>query len=171
MSQGPSYEASHGVTSEHHRDPAGPTAGGSGAVGSRPGAAAGRIGPGVFSVSASNPRGLEAALAWQLDRLGSTAWRHWSLKFQRMAFGYSQEAGWHDAAEAAAWLRGHELLYAGVPPRGALVWYDDGGVTRVACALGDGRVVGAFADQGVALVDLAGLSERSWSAPLFPFAH
>ena len=160
MSQDVSQDMSHGVSQgSHHRDPAGPSVG--------------RSGHHEWSVTASNPRGLEAALAWQLDRVGSTAWRHWSLKFQRMAFGYSQEAGWHDAAEAAAWLRGHELLYAGVPPRGALVWYDDGGVTRVACALGDGRVVGALPDRGVALVALADLSAGSvsWSAPLFPFAH
>lgn len=153
---------SHGVS--HHRDPAG--------------AAVARTGHGSgheWSVSAANPRGLEAALAWQLDRIGSTAWRHWSLKFQRMAFGYSQEAGWHDAAEAAGWLRAHHFLYDGVPPRGALVWYDDG-VTRVACSLGDGRVIGAFPDRGVSLVPLVSLAELSaaspsWSAPLFPFAH
>lgn len=163
MSLGGSLGGSHGVShGSHHRGPAGPAVG-----------PPGRAAQPEWAVTASNPRGLEAALAWQLERLGSTAWRHWSLKFQRLAFGYSQEAGWHDAAEAAAWLRGHELLYAGVPPRGALVWYDAAGVTRVACALGDGRVVGAFADRGVALVALAELSEQSpsWSAPLFPFAH
>jgi hypothetical protein len=140
------------------RDPAGP------AVSRSPGHI-------DWRVSASNPRDVEAALAWQLERVGSTAWRDWSLKFQRMAFGYSQDAGWHDAAEASAWLGSHDFLYTGVPPRGALVWHT-ADVTRVACSLGRGQVIGALPDVGVAVVGMDELSEPYlWSAPLFPFAH
>jgi hypothetical protein len=124
-------------------------------------------------VTAANPRDLDAALAWQLERVGSRAWRSWSLKFQRMAFGYSQDTGWHDEAEAWQWLREHGQLYDGLPPRGALVWYSDkAGVVRVACSLGRGRVVGPLPDSEVGIADLAGLSASyAWSAPLFPFAH
>jgi hypothetical protein len=142
----------------NHRDPAGP------AVSRSPGQI-------DWLVIASNPRNVDAALAWQLERVGSTAWRNWSLKFQRMAFGYSQDTGWHDAAEAAGWLGSHHFLYAGVPPRGALVWYT-ADVTGVACSLGHGRMVGAFPDVGVAMAGVTELSESClWSAPLFPFAH
>jgi hypothetical protein len=146
----------------NHRDPAGPA-----------GPAASRSGGAVeWLVTAANPRDVDASLAWQLERTGSSAWRNWSLKFQRMAFGYAQDTGWHDEAEAWTWLESHRLLYDGLPPRGALVWYTHDGVTRVACSLGRGRVVGALPDGEVGVVELDGLSATyAWSAPLFPFAH
>ena len=124
-------------------------------------------------VTAANPRDLDAALAWQLERVGSRAWRSWSLKFQRMAFGYSQDTGWHDEAEAWQWLREHGQLYDGLPPRGALIWYSDkADAVRVVCSLGRGRVVGPLPDSEVGIADLAALSASyAWSAPLFPFAH
>ncbi len=120
-------------------------------------------------ITAANPRDVDAAISWQLERVGSRAWQNWSLKFQRMAFGYSLDTGWHDETEARAWLADHGLLYDGFPPRGALVWYDEC-VVRVACSLGRGQVIGALPD--VAVADLTGLSwPYRWSAPLFPFAH
>ena len=90
----------------------------------------------------ANPRDIEAALAWELERVGSTAWQDWSLKFQRMAFGYAQDSGWHDAADALRWLDHHALLREGAAPRGALVWYQAADRIRVACSLGSGQVVG-----------------------------
>ena len=90
----------------------------------------------------ANPRDTEAALNWQLERVGSTAWQDWPLKFQRMAFGYAQDSGWHDAADAVRWLDHHALLQEGAAPRGALVWYQAADRIRVACSLGSGQVVG-----------------------------
>ena len=66
----------------------------------------------------ANPRDTEAALNWQLERVGSTAWQDWPLKFQRMAFGYAQDSGWHDPSDAVRWLDHHALLQEGAAPRG-----------------------------------------------------
>ncbi len=129
-----------------------------------------RGGAAEWLITAANPRDVDAALDWQLERVGSRAWQDWSLKFQRMAFGYSLDTGWHDEAEARRWLTDHGHLYDGLPPRGALVWYDDGGTPRVACSLGRGRVVGAIPVVAIADLDCLSASYR-WSAPLFPFAH
>ena len=120
----------------------------------------------------SNPRDTEAALNWQLERVGSTAWQDWPLKFQRMAFGYAQDSGWHDAADAVRWLDHHTLLHEGEAPRGALVWYHAADRIRVACALGSGQVVGPLLNSQVEIADLAVLSnDWVWSEPHFPFGH
>jgi hypothetical protein len=147
----------------NHRGPAGPTVGDTDA----------QRGPVDWLVTAANPRDLDDALAWQSERLGSRAWHSWSLKFQGMAFGYAQDTGWRDEAEAWQWLREHGQLYDGSPPRGALVWYaDQAGALRVGCSLGRGRVIGPLPDSEVGVADLATLSASyAWSAPLFPFAH
>lgn len=167
----------------NHRDPAGPVSpgedtgsntggntGGNTGENGEPGAADAR-GPAVeWLVTAANPRDVDAALSWQLERVGSGAWDKWSLKFQRMAFGYSLDTGWHDEAEAWAWLESHRFLYDGLPPRGALVWYEGG--TRVACSLGRGTIVGPLPGAAVAIATLEDLGgPYLWSAPLFPFAH
>jgi hypothetical protein len=111
----------------------------------------------------SNPRDTEAALNWQLERVGSTAWQDWPLKFQRMAFGY---------ADAVRWLDHHTLLHEGVAPRGALVWYQAADRIRVACALGSGQVVGPLVSGPVEIADLGMLSnDWVWSEPHFPFGH
>jgi hypothetical protein len=124
------------------------------------------------SQDAVNPRTVEAALAWELERVGSTAWRGWSLKFQRLAFGYAHDSGWPDSASAVGWLAAHDLLYDGEPPRGALVWCVLDGETRVGCSLGGGKLVGPLPDGPVVIADLRLLSpDCSWSAPHFPFAH
>jgi hypothetical protein len=127
-------------------------------------------GPNVPRVS--NPRDTEAALNWQLERVGSEAWQDWPLKFQRMAFGYAQDSGWHDAADAVRWLDHHTLLREGEAPRGALVWYQAADRIRVACALGSGQVVGPLLTGPVAVADLSSLStDWVWSEPYFPFGH
>ena len=121
---------------------------------------------------AANPRDTEAALGWQLERVGSTAWQDWSLKFQRMAFGYAQDSGWHDPADALRWLDHHALLHEGEAPRGALVWYQAADRIRVACSLGSGQVVGPLPRGQVATAALAELStDYVWSDPHFPFGH
>jgi hypothetical protein len=121
---------------------------------------------------AANPRDTEAALGWQLERVGSTAWQDWSLKFQRMAFGYAQDSGWHDPADALRWLDHHTLLHEGEAPRGALVWYQAADRIRVACSLGSGQVVGPLPRGQVATAALADLStDYVWSDPHFPFGH
>ena len=120
----------------------------------------------------SNPRDPESALSWQLERVGSAAWQDWSLKFQRMAFGYAQDSGWHDPADALKWLDHHALLHEGAAPRGALVWYQAADRIRVACALGSGQVVGPLLNGAVEIADLAVLSnDWVWSEPHFPFGH
>ncbi|TDC26800.1 hypothetical protein E1261_21780 [Kribbella albertanoniae] len=120
----------------------------------------------------TNPRDTEAALNWQLERLGSTAWQDWPLKFQRMAFGYAQDSGWHDAADAVKWLDHHTLLHEGTAPRGALVWYQAADRIRVACALGSGQVVGPLLDGPVAIAVLSEVStDWIWSDPVFPFGQ
>lgn len=121
---------------------------------------------------AANPRDAEAALAWELERVGSSAWQEWTLKFQRMAFGYAHDSGWHDGGDALQWLNHHGLLHEGTPPRGALVWFQAEDQVWVACSLGSGQVVGPLPS---GQVDVAVLTELStdyvWSDPLFPFGH
>lgn len=120
----------------------------------------------------SNPRDAESALAWQLERVGSSAWQDWTLKFQRMAFGYAQDSGWHDGADALHWLDQHALLHEDTPPRGALVWYQLGERVWVACSLGAGQVVGPLPCGQVGVELLTELStDFVWSDPHFPFAH
>jgi hypothetical protein len=120
----------------------------------------------------ANPRDTEAALDWQLERVGSTAWQDWSLKFQRMAFGYAQDSGWHDPEDALKWLDHHALLHEGAAPRGALVWYQAADRVRVACSLGAGEVVGPLPCGQVGAATLTELStDYVWSDPHFPFGH
>ncbi|WP_432943048.1 hypothetical protein ACQPXM_39210 [Kribbella sp. CA-253562] len=119
-----------------------------------------------------NPRDTESALDWQLERVGSTAWQEWTLKFQRMAFGYAHDSGWHDSADALHWLDHHALLHEGAAPRGALVWYQAVDRIRVACSLGSGQVIGPLPAGEVAVAGLLTLStDFVWSDPCFPFAH
>jgi hypothetical protein len=121
---------------------------------------------------AANPRDTEAALTWQLERVGSAAWQDWSLKFQRMAFGYARDSGWHDPEDALRWLDDHTLLHEGAAPRGALVWYQAADRIRVACSLGSGQVVGPLPSGQVGTADLTDLStDYIWSDPHFPFGH
>lgn len=120
----------------------------------------------------SNPRDPESALGWQLERIGSVAWRDWALKFQRLAFGYAQDTGWPDEDAALRWLCDHGLVHDGEPPRGVLVWYRVGDATRVGCSLGSGELIGPLPDGVVGVAALAALStEYVWSEPHFPFAH
>ncbi|SRR6266536_1412964 len=120
----------------------------------------------------ANPRDTEAALTWQLERVGSTAWQDWPLKFQRMAFGYAQDSGWHDCADAVRWLDQHALLHEGAAPRGTLVWYQEADRIRVACSLGSGQVVGPLPRGCVEVAAITDLStDWIWSEPHFPFGH
>jgi hypothetical protein len=119
-----------------------------------------------------NPRDIEAALAWELERVGSSAWQEWSLKFQRMAFGYTQDSGWHDEADALRWLDHHALLHERAAPRGALVWYQAADRVRVACSLGSDQVVGPLPSGQVCVAPLIEVStDYVWSDPYFPFGH
>ncbi|TWD80185.1 hypothetical protein FB561_1258 [Kribbella amoyensis] len=119
-----------------------------------------------------NPRDTESALEWQLARIGSAAWQEWSLKFQRMAFGYANDSGWHDPADALQWLDHHALLHEGAAPRGALVWYQAADRVRVGCSLGSGRLVGPLPSGRIGIGVLDQLStDYLWSDPHFPFGH
>lgn len=125
----------------------------------------------------STPRSTEEALAWELERLDSTAWDGWAWKFQRLAFGYLRDGGWETTAEAYGWFldngRVHRDSAVDPPPRGALVWY--GGSPEgpgVACALGDGTAIGPGHDGAVRIVPIAGLPGLlGWTEAQFPFAR
>lgn len=125
-----------------------------------------------IAVRVTNPRGTEAALDWQLERVGSTAWQDWSLKFQRMAFGYAQDSGWHDPVDAVRWLDHHALLAEGAAPRGALVWYQVADRIRVGCSMGSGQVIGPLPRGRVEVAPISMIStDWLWSDAHFPFAH
>jgi hypothetical protein len=127
---------------------------------------------GRSAVRVANPRDSESALAWQLERVGSLAWQGWSLKFQRLAFGYAQDTGWPDEDAALRWLCDHALVHSGEPPRGVLVWYRVGDATRVGCSLGSGELIGPLPDGVVGVAELVTLGpDYVWSEPHFPFAH
>lgn len=125
----------------------------------------------------STPRSIEEALAWESERLESTAWEGWAWKFQRLAFGYLRDGGWETTAEAYAWFVAnggvHRDCATDPAPRGALVWYGDSAEgPGVACALGDGNVIGPGHHHAVriaAMAELPGL--LGWTEAQFPFAR
>jgi len=120
-----------------------------------------------------NPRPTEDALQWQLDRMGSTAWEGWSLKFQQMAYGFADETGIADSRQTLRWLAARGGLGNGQPPRGKLVWYTGGdcGRASVMSSLGDGKVVGAGVDAAVGVMDYRDRDGYvGWSEPVFPYA-
>ena len=88
-----------------------------------------------------NPRGKNAAINWEFERKGSTAWEGWCLKFQRLAYGWKNGAGWSTAEQAGDWLASHGYMHTkGIPPRGALVWYhNSSGTGHVMVSLGEAR--------------------------------
>jgi len=119
-----------------------------------------------------NPRPTEDALRWQLDRVGSSAWENWGLKFQRMAYGYAVESGVADTREALNWLTCHDVVDNGEPPpRGKLVWYSNDGTVSVMSSLDDGQVIGPGVDGAVGVTHYRQRDGYlGWSEPLFPYA-
>lgn len=126
-----------------------------------------------LSTPRSTPRSIEEAIAWELERLESTAWEGWAWKFQRLAFGYLRDGGWDTTGEAFRWFVDNRRLRPGPAPRGALVWYGgsaDG--PGVACSLGDGTVIGPGHQGAVRIVSMVGLPGLlGWTEPMFPFAR
>lgn len=124
-------------------------------------------------VPRNTPRPVEDALRWQLDRVGSTAWEGWSLKFQCLAYGHTTDPGPTAAADVYGWLVRHGLVETTAPPpRGKLVWYAAEGRVTVMSSLSDGRVVGpgVLASVGVTHY-LSPAGYLGWSDPLFPYAR
>jgi hypothetical protein len=119
------------------------------------------------------PRCIEEAIAWELERLGSTAWEGWAWKFQRLAYGYLRDGGWETTGEAYGWFLESERVRSGAAPRGALVWYggsSDG--PSVVCSLGDGTAVGPGQDGAVRIVSIGALPGLlGWTEALFPLAR
>jgi hypothetical protein len=118
---------------------------------------------------AANPRPTDDALQWQLDRIGSTAWEGWDLKFQRLAYGFATDTGVVDTREALLWLMNRANVRGGKPPKGKLVWYLLGEHANVMSSLDDGRVVGPGVDGAIGVIHY----ERrdgyvGWSDPIFP---
>lgn len=120
----------------------------------------------------TTPRSIEDALAWELQRLGSTAWEGWAWKFQRLAFGYLRDGGWETTGDAYGWFVENDRLKPGEPPRGSLVWYCGTQGTAVACSLGDGTAIGPGQRGAVRIVPVAELPGRlGWTEAVFPFAR
>ncbi|HLT60397.1 MAG TPA: hypothetical protein VK020_04360 [Microlunatus sp.] len=125
-----------------------------------------------MTITDATPRSVEEALRWQQERIGSTAWEGWALRFQRLAFGYATESGWARSADGFDWLRGHDLVSAGPPPRGALAWFRQGRRITVRCGLGSNKVIGPGVGGRVGIADYQNLGEYlGWSPVVFPFAR
>lgn len=128
-----------------------------------------------MSLPAGNPRPTEDALRWQLERVGSTAWEGFGLKFQRMAHGFAVDTGVTDECEALRWLLARGAVGEGEPPRGRLAWYETGQAAgdriSVLSSLGEGQVVGAGVDGAVGVIHyLDRPGYVGWSEPIFPYA-
>jgi hypothetical protein len=122
-------------------------------------------------ITEATPRSVDEALRWQLDRIGSTAWEGWALRFQRLAYGYAGEAGWRRCTDGFNWFRDHDLVSGGTPPRGALAWFQIERGTTVRSGLGDGEVIGPGVGGRVGVVDHADLGHYlGWTPAIFPFA-
>ena len=123
-------------------------------------------------ITETTPRSVEEALRWQIDRIGSTAWEGWALRFQRLAYGYAGEAGWRHCNEAFDWFRDHELLSEGPPPRGALAWFKLGRSVTVRSGLGEGEVIGPGVAGRIGVVDHESIGRYlGWTPAIFPLAR
>ena len=114
----------------------------------------------------ANPRSADQAISWQFSRLGSVKGEQWCLRFQAQSFGYVR-AGIPTAEEAGDQAE----LRQGVPPRGALVWYHNGGTTgHIVLSLGEGLVIGTSVPDrvGVGPYKYGKYEYRGWSTPDFP---
>lgn len=120
----------------------------------------------------ANPRTKDAAIDWQFRRLGSTAYEGDCLIFARLSYGWGS-SGWATAEIGGDWMVNHGRMHtAGVPPRGALVWYhNSAGTGHIVTSIGDGKIIGTSVN---GRVDIAGYLYRSgyrgWSIPYFPLA-
>lgn len=120
---------------------------------------------------AGTPRPTDDALLWQLDRIGSTAWEGWDLKFQRLAYGFATETGVVDTREALLWLMNRGGISGGQPPKGKLVWYLVGTHATVMSSLHGELAIGPGVDGAVGIIhyeDRQGY--LGWSDPIFPYA-
>lgn len=106
------------------------------------------------------------------------AWAHFGendyedkcLAFQAKAFGW-KGAGFETAELAGDWMSSHGYLKtAGIPPRGALVWYHNSrGSGHVALSLGERLVIGTSVNGKVGVADYLDHSQyRGWTIPYFP---
>ncbi|MBO0867816.1 MAG: hypothetical protein J2P15_04550 [Micromonosporaceae bacterium] len=135
----------------------------------------GQVAPGCAYASAPprvNPRGADTAISYEFAQLGSTAQEGLCLRFQAQAYGWSY-SGWPTAEVGGDWEQAHGYLHAaGVPPRGALVWYHNSeGTGHVVVSLGQGQVVGSSVDGRVGIADYLYLSGyRGWSVAYLPAA-
>jgi hypothetical protein len=89
-----------------------------------------------------NPR-TEAAIAWYLSRMGSSAWEGRCELTAELAYGTS---GRYPTARAN-WMSGATAQHPGVEgaPRGALVFWSTSAAGHVALSLGDGTVLSSSA--------------------------
>jgi uncharacterized protein YraI len=120
----------------------------------------------------SNPRGKNAAISWQFEHLGSTAYEGWCLKFQALAYGWSY-SGFNTAEEAGDWMVSHGYMNtSGIPPRGALVWYhNSAGTGHIVSSLGEGKIIGTSVNGDVGVAGyLYRTGYRGWTVPYFPNA-
>lgn len=116
-----------------------------------------------------NPRGVDGAISWEYQRLGSTRGQGWCLRFQAEAFGWGH-AGFAAAEDQYQWLDKHGQVSGGVPPRGALTWYSTpDGTGHVTVSVGAGLVIGTSVHGRVGVAGYDYLrGYEGWSAPYFP---
>jgi uncharacterized protein YraI len=120
----------------------------------------------------ANPRSVNGAISWQFARLGSTADEGWCLRFQAQSYGWGA-SGWSTAEIGGDWIESHGYLRtAGVPPRGALVWYhNSAGSGHIVVSLGEGKIIGTSVNGRVGVAGyLYRTGYRGWSVPYFPAA-
>ncbi|HEX6499556.1 MAG TPA: hypothetical protein VF054_11050 [Micromonosporaceae bacterium] len=120
----------------------------------------------------ANPRSMNGAIDWEFQRLGSTSWEGWCLKFQAQAYGWSY-AGFNTAEEAGDWMVNNGYMHtSGIPPRGALVWYhNSSGTGHITVSLGEGKIIGTSVGGAVGVTAYNYMSGyRGWSVPYFPKA-
>ncbi|MGH3664439.1 MAG: hypothetical protein ACRDTQ_21610 [Micromonosporaceae bacterium] len=120
-----------------------------------------------------NPRTKNSAISWQWKHRGSTAYEGWCLKFQRLAYGWQNGAGWSTAEQGGDWMVSHGRMHTtGVPPRGALVWYhNSAGTGHIVVSLGEGKIIGTSVNGHVGVAGYKyRTGYRGWSIPYFPLA-
>jgi len=120
----------------------------------------------------SNPRGRNAAISWEFEKLGSSAYEGRCMHFQAAAYGWAY-SGFRTAEEGGSWMVSHGYMHkTGTPVRGALVWYhNSAGTGHVVISLGEGKIIGTSVHSRVGVEQYTYRSGyRGWSVADFPRA-
>ncbi len=120
---------------------------------------------------------VERAVAWALERVGSSAYGLRCLSFVEDAYEVPNRIEVFGGATARESCEVYGAAdRSGAAPRGAFVFFETAGIVdgvprdwgHVGLALGDGRIVHAWPDIRVdELADVPGLPSGSWSVPRY----